>query len=246
MNIFANCSTSNPNAFLLEVASQMMEYNYLASLSNSSEFANRSRSIESFLSSVHKPNGLYMDILNVNTGQWSGEAQLLGADSTFYAHLIKRYIQSGGRDVQFMHLFQDAVQHLERSAMFAQDVKTGALHARGYLLDYRPQDYEYMKFAGCQLGATLALAAQEMERDLSKMKSSEGPSVGRAEIRKLQYRISRYWEVAEEIAETCYQESVRSKTGLPPRRFYFNLNQPEVNLTYIWKQEPTFRKHILR
>ena len=235
----------------MDVASQMLEYYYLAHLmaktNNNQEYMNRLKNIEAFLnrtSTINKlPNKLiYMNTLNIDTGQWLADAKVLDANSRFYSYLIKRFIQSDSRDEHFLLMFANAIKSLERNSLFVRDTESDRMYTSNYY-EY-DNYYEYMKISGCQMGATLAFGARQMEIFLKKSKKIKNYQNLNYLIRKFKYQISKYWEMAEEITETCYQESIKTKTGLPPRVFYFNINKNVTNFIYTNNDNNT-RKYLL-
>ncbi len=203
--------------YLPHITAAQLEYSSLYSLTGDAAYQGRLQAVTRLLAGLRRPYaGLYLDYVNPESGQWAERAEILGGSRPLYAHLIKRYIQSGGADQRSLELFKRALRAQERNRVFAVDPPTGQLLVN-CLEDYEDVAVDVMLVEGCQLGATLGLGARELEREFEKTRET----LTSAQRRKAQYRIYRLWELAEQITDTCYKQSLRSKSGLPASRFYF-------------------------
>ncbi|OTF77171.1 hypothetical protein BLA29_008116, partial [Euroglyphus maynei] len=101
-------------AILSEFGSHHLEYTYLSDMTGDRRFRDRVQRIRAVVKNAEKQNGLYLLMLDEETGRWSDNKASLGAlGDSFYEYLIKSYVQSGHRDRQSLQMYIDAMDAID-------------------------------------------------------------------------------------------------------------------------------------
>jgi len=191
-----------------------LEFDYLNYLTPELNISMRLDKIRQQLLALEKPRGLYKSDVDTNVaGKWSSDTStLFWPANVFYQYLVKSYAQL--QDTQALDMYKKAIDAARNEKLF---VKIENLtYAREY--DFRAEDFDNkMNYEGCGLGGMLALGTHEMERALMH-DYTMNVSIRSEELT----RIQQHWKLAEEMAHTCQTIANRSRTGLPPQKFYFN------------------------
>ncbi|KAI2811608.1 hypothetical protein BLOT_002786 [Blomia tropicalis] len=237
MNPFTGIANGN-HVYLSEIGGQQLEYHYLYMLTGDYRYERRIKRIRKHLYQMDHPQKLYMNELNVDSGEWSSPiVTLFASSSTFYSYLIKSYLQSHSTDIDALQMYIDTINGAIDSSMFAtmkiENIDTMLLYVRD-MYNIHQSYGQFMIHDGCYLGSMLALGAVAIKDDTTYSNLA-----------------SQHWQLALNITETCQISSINTKTGLPPyfllfvndehlaENSYFNqyFLSPELAETYfiLWR-----------
>ncbi|KAG9508411.1 Mannosyl-oligosaccharide 1,2-alpha-mannosidase IB, partial [Fragariocoptes setiger] len=227
-------------AILSEFGSIHLEFAYLSYATGDPIYLEKvSRVRRTVKMATPRDDGLYNNYIDVSTGQWltsKVHVSMGGLGDSFYEYLLKAYVQSGKRDVEALHLYNDAIRALERKLIFTSNqsrlvyfgeyVDGSVVHKMGTL--------------ACFSGGMLAMGGMHQET---------------AELR------NHYIRLGAEIARTCRESCVRANASIGPEAFVFTkavearayrvddkayLLRPEILETYfyMWRytHNPTYRE----
>lgn len=185
---------------LSELCAPKLEYQYLSYLTDDPQYVNRVNKTRKLLSQLNKPEGLYMERINIDTGTWESETCTMFYDGKqFYIDLIKSSIQSNGEDTESLQLYIEALDAIDHNGMFATS-ENGSVYVRDY---NRIRDHEWTEDEGAYLGAMLSLGAEAMKT--AKLNNQDTVNLK---------RIERHWFLAKSITETYQKITKRTKTDL--------------------------------
>uniref|UniRef100_A0A3B3ZES1 alpha-1,2-Mannosidase n=1 Tax=Periophthalmus magnuspinnatus TaxID=409849 RepID=A0A3B3ZES1_9GOBI len=225
---------SGGSSILAEYGTLHLEFMHLSKLSGNPEFAQKVMNIRKVLNRLDKPQGLYPNYLNPNSGQWGqNHVSVGGLGDSFYEYLLKAWLMSDKTDEEGKKLYYDALQAIETNLMRkSSSGLTYIAEWKGGLLEHK------MGHLTCFAGGMIALGADGAPSD----------------------KTGHQMELAAEIARTCHESYVRTgKLGPEAFRFdggveaiatrqnekYFIL-RPEVIETYMymWRftHDPKYRE----
>ncbi|AWP20361.1 2-Mannosidase [Scophthalmus maximus] len=226
---------SGGSSILAEYGTLHLEFMHLGKLSGNPEFAQKVMNIRKVLNRLDKPQGLYPNYLNPNSGQWGQHhVSVGGLGDSFYEYLLKAWLMSDKTDEEGKKMYYDALQAIETNLMRkSSGGLTYIAEWKGGLLEHK------MCHLTCFAGGMIALGADGAPGD----------------------KTGHQMEQAAEIARTCHESYVRTALKLGPEAFRFDggveaiatrqnekyfILRPEVIETYMymWRftHDPKYRE----
>ncbi|CAB1342793.1 unnamed protein product [Coregonus sp. 'balchen'] len=102
---------SGGSSILAEYGTLHLEFMHLSKLSGNPAFAEKVMNIRKVLNRLDKPQGLYPNYLNPNSGQWGQHhVSVGGLGDSFYEYLLKAWLMSDKTDEEGKKLYYDALQ----------------------------------------------------------------------------------------------------------------------------------------
>ncbi|KAK2856021.1 hypothetical protein Q5P01_004756 [Channa striata] len=204
-------------------------------LSGNPEFAQKVMNIRKVLNHLDKPQGLYPNYLNPNSGQWGQHhVSVGGLGDSFYEYLLKAWLMSDKTDEEGKKMYYDALQAIETNLIRkSSGGLTYIAEWKGGLLEHK------MGHLTCFAGGMIALGADGAPSE----------------------KTGHQMELAAEIARTCHESYSRTGLKLGPEAFRFDggveaiatrqnekyfILRPEVIETYMymWRftHDPKYRE----
>ncbi|XP_068199071.1 mannosyl-oligosaccharide 1,2-alpha-mannosidase IA [Antennarius striatus] len=226
---------SGGSSILAEYGTLHLEFMHLSKLSGNPEFAQKVMNIRKVLNRLDKPQGLYPNYLNPNSGQWGQHhVSVGGLGDSFYEYLLKAWLMSDKTDEEGKKMYYDALQAIETNLMRkSSSGLTYIAEWKGGLLEHK------MGHLTCFAGGMIALGADGAPSD----------------------KTGHQMEQAAEIARTCHESYARTGLKLGPEAFRFDggveaiatrqnekyfILRPEVIETYMymWRftHDPKYRE----
>ncbi|XP_013855171.1 mannosyl-oligosaccharide 1,2-alpha-mannosidase IA [Austrofundulus limnaeus] len=226
---------SGGSSILAEYGTLHLEFMHLSVLSGKPEFAQKVMTIRKVLNRLEKPQGLYPNYLNPNSGQWGQHhVSVGGLGDSFYEYLLKAWLMSDKTDEEGKKLYYDALQAVETNLIRkSSSGLTYIAEWKGGLLEHK------MGHLTCFAGGMIALGADGAPSD----------------------KTGHQMELAAEIARTCHESYARTALKLGPEAFRFDggveaiatrqnekyfILRPEVIETYMymWRftHDPKYRE----
>uniref|UniRef100_A0A8C7DQ17 alpha-1,2-Mannosidase n=1 Tax=Oncorhynchus kisutch TaxID=8019 RepID=A0A8C7DQ17_ONCKI len=226
---------SGGSSILAEYGTLHLEFMHLSKLSGNPAFAEKVMNIRKVLNRLEKPQGLYPNYLNPNSGQWGQHhVSVGGLGDSFYEYLLKAWLMSDKTDEEGKKLYYEALQAIETSLMRkSSGGLTYIAEWKGGLLEHK------MGHLTCFAGGMIALGADGAPED----------------------KTGHQMEQASEIARTCHESYARTTLKLGPEAFRFDggveaiatrqnekyfILRPEVIETYMymWRftHDPKYRE----
>uniref|UniRef100_UPI0037E9A19C mannosyl-oligosaccharide 1,2-alpha-mannosidase IA n=1 Tax=Semicossyphus pulcher TaxID=241346 RepID=UPI0037E9A19C len=226
---------SGGSSILAEYGTLHLEFMHLSKLSGNPEFAQKVMNIRKVLNRMDKPQGLYPNYLNPNSGQWGQHhVSVGGLGDSFYEYLLKAWLMSDKTDEEGKKMYYDALQAIETNLMRkSSGGLTYIAEWKGGLLEHK------MGHLTCFAGGMIALGADGAPSD----------------------KTGHQMEQAAEIARTCHESYARTALKLGPEAFRFDggveaiatrqnekyfILRPEVIETYMymWRftHDPKYRE----
>ncbi|XP_042358943.1 mannosyl-oligosaccharide 1,2-alpha-mannosidase IA [Plectropomus leopardus] len=226
---------SGGSSILAEYGTLHLEFMHLSKLSGNPEFAQKVMNIRKVLNRLDKPQGLYPNYLNPNSGQWGQHhVSVGGLGDSFYEYLLKAWLMSDKTDEEGKKMYYDALQAIETNLMRkSSGGLTYIAEWKGGLLEHK------MGHLTCFAGGMIALGADGAPSE----------------------KTGHQMEQAAEIARTCHESYARTALKLGPEAFRFDggveaiatrqnekyfILRPEVIETYMymWRftHDPKYRE----
>ncbi|KAG1963445.1 mannosyl-oligosaccharide 1,2-alpha-mannosidase IA [Pimephales promelas] len=226
---------SGGSSILAEYGTLHLEFMHLSALSGRPVFAEKVMNIRKVLNRLDKPQGLYPNYLNPNSGQWGQHhVSVGGLGDSFYEYLLKAWLMSDKSDEEGKKLYYDALQAIEKNLIRkSSGGLTYIAEWKGGLLEHK------MGHLTCFAGGMIALGADGAPDD----------------------KTGHQMELAAEIARTCHESYARTSMKLGPEAFRFDggveaiatrqnekyfILRPEVIETYMymWRftHDPKYRQ----
>ncbi|XP_027011206.2 mannosyl-oligosaccharide 1,2-alpha-mannosidase IA isoform X1 [Tachysurus fulvidraco] len=226
---------SGGSSILAEYGTLHLEFVHLSQLSGKPEFAEKVMNIRKVLNRLAKPQGLYPNYLNPNSGQWGQHhVSVGGLGDSFYEYLLKAWIMSDKQDEEAKNLYYAALKAIETGLIRkSSGGLTYIAEWKGGLLEHK------MGHLTCFAGGMIALGADGAPED----------------------QTGHQMELAAEIARTCHESYARTNLKLGPEAFRFDggveaiatrqnekyfILRPEVIETYMymWRftHDPKYRQ----
>ncbi|XP_032398938.1 mannosyl-oligosaccharide 1,2-alpha-mannosidase IA [Etheostoma spectabile] len=226
---------SGGSSILAEYGTLHLEFMHLSKLSGNPEFQQKVMNIRKVLNRLDKPQGLYPNYLNPNSGQWGQHhVSVGGLGDSFYEYLLKAWLMSDKTDEEGKRMYYDALQAIETNLIRkSSSGLTYIAEWKGGLLEHK------MGHLTCFAGGMIALGAD----------GAPGEKTGHQ------------MEQAAEIARTCHESYARTALKLGPEAFRFDggveaiatrqnekyfILRPEVIETYLymWRftHDPKYRE----
>ncbi|KAK2864293.1 hypothetical protein Q7C36_003447 [Tachysurus vachellii] len=226
---------SGGSSILAEYGTLHLEFVHLSQLSGKPEFAEKVMNIRKVLNRLAKPQGLYPNYLNPNSGQWGQHhVSVGGLGDSFYEYLLKAWIMSDKQDEEAKNLYYAALKAIETGLIRrSSSGLTYIAEWKGGLLEHK------MGHLTCFAGGMIALGADGAPED----------------------QTGHQMELAAEIARTCHESYARTNLKLGPEAFRFDggveaiatrqnekyfILRPEVIETYMymWRftHDPKYRQ----
>ncbi|XP_043930344.1 mannosyl-oligosaccharide 1,2-alpha-mannosidase IA [Protopterus annectens] len=214
---------SGGSSILAEFGTLHLEFMHLSHLSGKPEFAEKVMNVRKVLNRLDKPQGLYPNYLNPNSGQWGqhhiGVGGAGGSTGDFFVQAwMLAENRSTTRKTFFFLVLQAIESHLIRKS---NGGLTYIAEWKGGLLEHK------MGHLTCFAGGMYALGADGADSD----------------------KTGHHMELAAEIARTCHESYDRTATKLGPEAFRFDggveaiatrqnekyyILRPEVIETYMY------------
>ncbi|XP_078131411.1 mannosyl-oligosaccharide 1,2-alpha-mannosidase IA [Sander vitreus] len=226
---------SGGSSILAEYGTLHLEFMHLSKLSGNPEFAQKVMNIRKVLNRLDKPQGLYPNYLNPNSGQWGQHhVSVGGLGDSFYEYLLKAWLMSDKTDEEGKRMYYDALQAIETNLIRkSSGGLTYIAEWKGGLLEHK------MGHLTCFAGGMIALGADGAPSE----------------------KTGHQMEQAAEIARTCHESYARTTLKLGPEAFRFDggveaiatrqnekyfILRPEVIETYLymWRftHDPKYRE----
>ncbi|XP_051511117.1 mannosyl-oligosaccharide 1,2-alpha-mannosidase IA-like [Myxocyprinus asiaticus] len=226
---------SGGSSILAEYGTLHLEFMHLSALSGKPVFAEKVMNIRKVLNRLDKPQGLYPNYLNPNSGQWGQHhVSVGGLGDSFYEYLLKAWLMSDKSDEEGKKLYYNALQAVEKNLIRkSSGGLTYIAEWKGGLLEHK------MGHLTCFAGGMIALGADGAPDD----------------------KTGHQMELAAEIARTCHESYARTSLKLGPEAFRFDggveaiatrqnekyfILRPEVIETYMymWRftHDPKYRQ----
>ncbi|XP_066532587.1 mannosyl-oligosaccharide 1,2-alpha-mannosidase IA [Hoplias malabaricus] len=226
---------SGGSSILAEYGTLHLEFIHLSRLSGKPVFAEKVMNIRKVLNRLDKPQGLYPNYLNPNSGQWGQHhVSVGGLGDSFYEYLLKAWLMSDKKDEEGKKLYYDALKAIETNLIRkSSGGLTYIAEWKGGLLEHK------MGHLTCFAGGMIALGADGAPED----------------------RTGHQMELAAEITRTCHESYTRTNLKLGPEAFRFDggveaiatrqnekyfILRPEVVETYMymWRftHDPKYRE----
>ncbi|KAM8725923.1 mannosyl-oligosaccharide 1,2-alpha-mannosidase IA [Acanthopagrus schlegelii] len=226
---------SGGSSILAEYGTLHLEFMHLSKLSGNPDFAQKVMNIRKVLNRLDKPQGLYPNYLNPNSGQWGQHhVSVGGLGDSFYEYLLKAWLMSDKTDEEGKKMYYEALQAIETNLMRkSSSGLTYIAEWKGGLLEHK------MGHLTCFAGGMIALGADGAPSD----------------------KTGHQMEQAAEIARTCHESYSRTALKLGPEAFRFDggveaiatrqnekyfILRPEVIETYMymWRftHDPKYRE----
>ncbi|KAG7316380.1 hypothetical protein KOW79_019921 [Hemibagrus wyckioides] len=226
---------SGGSSILAEYGTLHLEFVHLSQLSGKPAFAEKVMNIRKVLNRLEKPQGLYPNYLNPNSGQWGQHhVSVGGLGDSFYEYLLKAWIMSDKLDEEAKNLYYAALKAIETGLIRrSSGGLTYIAEWKGGLLEHK------MGHLTCFAGGMIALGADGAPED----------------------QTGHQMELAAEIARTCHESYARTNLKLGPEAFRFDggveaiatrqnekyfILRPEVIETYMymWRltHDPKYRQ----
>ncbi|KAF3703041.1 Mannosyl-oligosaccharide 1,2-alpha-mannosidase IA [Channa argus] len=226
---------SGGSSILAEYGTLHLEFMHLNKLSGNPEFAQKVMNIRKVLNHLDKPQGLYPNYLNPNSGQWGQHhVSVGGLGDSFYEYLLKAWLMSDKTDEEGKKMYYDALQAIETNLIRkSSSGLTYIAEWKGGLLEHK------MGHLTCFAGGMIALGADGAPSE----------------------KTGHQMELAAEIARTCHESYSRTALKLGPEAFRFDggveaiatrqnekyfILRPEVIETYMymWRftHDPKYRE----
>ncbi|KAM9703177.1 mannosyl-oligosaccharide 1,2-alpha-mannosidase IA [Menidia menidia] len=226
---------SGGSSILAEYGTLHLEFMHLSQLSGNPEFEQKVMNIRKVLNRLDKPQGLYPNYLNPNSGQWGQHhVSVGGLGDSFYEYLLKAWLMSDKTDEEGKKMYYDALQAIETNLVRkSSGGLTYIAEWKGGLLEHK------MGHLTCFAGGMMALGADGAPAE----------------------QTGHQMEQAAEIARTCHESYARTALKLGPEAFRFDggveaiatrqnekyfILRPEVIETYmyLWRftHDPKYRE----
>ncbi|EPZ35239.1 glycoside hydrolase [Rozella allomycis CSF55] len=214
---------------LAEIGSLQLEFTFLSEITGIQKYKEKSQQVFFTLSKMKtKVPGLYpMRILPDTFEQPADEFSLGGLSDSFYEYLLKLWILEDKKPTLFRKMFDDAMDASTKVLL-----GTNKMGYR-YFGTYRGILIPEMEHLTCFSGGMIALGV------MTRTSSSQ----------------QKYFELASEITETCYQMYHRQVSGLSPEKVSMNnfealvpyfIQRPETveSIFYMWRftHNPKYRE----
>uniref|UniRef100_A0A914DTM2 alpha-1,2-Mannosidase n=1 Tax=Acrobeloides nanus TaxID=290746 RepID=A0A914DTM2_9BILA len=191
-------------SILSEFGSLDLEFRYLSRITGNDIYAKKVQKIREVLMEIEKPDGLYPNYLNPNTGKWCQKHISVGAlGDSFYEYLLKGWIINNKNDTALKGMYDAAVEAIEKNLLYksSQD-------QLWYFAEMKNNRAEHkMDHLACFIAGLFALQSSH-ETDLTRQKH--------------------FLELAQNIAHTCHESYVRTATGIGPESFRFTSSAEAV------------------
>ncbi|KAK1796157.1 hypothetical protein P4O66_009242 [Electrophorus voltai] len=252
---------SGGSSILAEYGTLHLEFMHLGRLSGKPVFAEKVMNIRKVLNRLDKPQGLYPNYLNPNSGQWGQHhVSVGGLGDSFYEYLLKAWLMSEKKDEEGKRLYYDALKPPNGSWFQTQQTQICVELVPG-------------KF--CRAGADRNLPAcspQAIETNLIRKSSGGLTYIAEWKGGLLEHKMGHLtcfaggmialgadgapdaatghqMELAAEIARTCHESYARTNLKLGPEAFRFDggveaiatrqnekyfILRPEVIETYMY------------
>ena len=224
---------SGGSSILSEFGTLHLEFSMLSKATGDSKYLEKVVKIRNFLKKIDKPNGLYYNYINPQTGAWGQRHVSLGAlGDSFYEYLLKAWILSDKKDKEARQMYDDAMVAIEKHLVGKSN--SGLTYLGEY---YSGRLEPKMGHLTCFAGGMFALGAEG-----SKDKEH-------------------FMNLGAEIAHTCHESYERATLKIGPESFRFNggrdavatqhnekyyILRPEVVETYfvMWRltKDPKYRQ----
>uniref|UniRef100_A0A914ICH1 alpha-1,2-Mannosidase n=1 Tax=Globodera rostochiensis TaxID=31243 RepID=A0A914ICH1_GLORO len=185
-------------SILSELGSLELEFNYLSRLTGNQTYVSKCARVREYVTELRKPDGLYPNYINPQTGKWCQKHVSVGAlGDSFYENLLKIWIFNGKRDDHLREAYQSAIKAIEEKLL----LKSATNHL-WYFAEMKGNRIEQkMDHLACFIAGMLALQSLQ-EHDESTR--------------------AHFLQLAEQIGNTCHESYRKTVTGIGPESFHFS------------------------
>ncbi|XP_054165888.1 mannosyl-oligosaccharide 1,2-alpha-mannosidase IA-like [Oppia nitens] len=190
---------SQSSSILSEVGTLHLEFLYLSDITGDNTYKDKVISIRHRLNELPKPHGgLYPNYISPKTGQFGQPHISVGAlGDSFYEYLLKEWIQSGGKDMEARHMWDEAIAAIDKNLV--QKSRSGLT----YIAEMKYDRLEHkMDHLACFITGLIALSGQSLDAQLK----------------------NHYLELGAQLSHTCHESYARTDTGIGPESFRFTDN----------------------
>lgn len=195
----SNHHWSHNTAVLSEFGSMHLEFIYLSYLTGDPKYRDKVMKIRNVIrKAVPRSDKLYNNYMNTETGQWLTRPTHISMGAlgdSFYEYLVKSFVQSYGSDREALEMYFEAIKAFEDKLIFSSSPSHLIYFAELKDLNINHK----MDSLACFSGAMLALGASKVSDPIR----------------------TRHFELAQGIANTCHESSIRSVSHLGPETFLF-------------------------
>lgn len=180
-------------SILSEFGTLHLELMMMTEVTGDDKYLKKALKIREVLKNIEKPNGLYFNYLNPNTGNWGQRHASVGAlGDSFYEYLIKAWLLSGKKDEEAREMYDEAVKAIEANMIRKS---SGGLT---YIGEWKNSRLEpKMGHLTCFAGGMFAIGANGSHDE------------------------QHYLNLGAEIANTCHESYDRATLKLGPEGFGF-------------------------
>jgi mannosyl-oligosaccharide alpha-1,2-mannosidase len=205
---------------MAETTTLSLEFTLLARLTGEDSFEKAALKVHDVLTpSVEKYDGILPQFVSPADGSCSGEYFMLGARSdSYYEYLLKQWILTGQTDELMLTRYIHAIKSVRRK-LLRRSTSTTSTTGLLYIAEESGNAISSkMDHLVCFLPGVLALGDfYNISTSSNTTQSTESTSSS-----NYYYETASDLEIAEELAETCYQLYRRTPTGLAPEIVFFN------------------------
>lgn len=102
-----------------EFGSIELEFSFLSKITGNDTYLLKCRKLREYVNKLEKPDGLYSNYLNPNTGKWCQRHISVGAlGDSFYEYLLKVWLFDEKRDKKLWETYKNAILAIEKKLLF--------------------------------------------------------------------------------------------------------------------------------
>ncbi|CAG7826977.1 unnamed protein product [Allacma fusca] len=177
-----------------------LEFAYLSEITANPVYADKVNKIRQILLGLEKPNGLYPNTVNIQTGRFSDSHVSMGAGAdSFYEYLLKSWIQTQDREARQM--YNEAMDAFVANDLVRISKQSHLLYI-GELSGTRIEDVG--SHLECFAGGMFALGSVTTDPTI--------PGYGNRD---------RDMEIGQNFTNTCHESYIRSDSHIGPEVFRF-------------------------
>jgi Glycosyl hydrolase family 47 len=214
-------SRSVQHSSMAETTTLSLEFTLLSRLTGEESFEKAVLKVHEVLKpSIEKHDGLIPQLVSPADGSMSGEYFMLGARSdSYYEYLLKQWILTGRSDELMLNNYKQAIRAV-RKRLLRRTTSGGLLYIAEETGNVMSPKMDHLV---CFLPGVLALG------DFYNISTTIQPETNSttANSTKNYYYDASDLEIAEQLAETCYQMYRRTPTGLAPEIVFFTTSDDD-------------------
>ncbi|KAL3125005.1 hypothetical protein niasHT_009304 [Heterodera trifolii] len=195
-------------SILSEFGSLELEFNYLSRLTGNQTYMSKCARVREYVIELQKPDGLYPNYLNPQTGKWCQKHVSVGAlGDSFYEYLLKIWIFNGKRDDHLKEAYRNAIKAIEEKLLHKSTQNN-----LWYFAEMKSSRIEHkMDHLACFIAGMFALQSLQENDEATRVNTLK---------------------LAEQIGHTCHESYRKTVTGIGPEAFRFS-SDAEAQATRI-------------